>query len=205
MGKRSYIPALGRFLSPDPVKGGSANAYDYANQDPVNQFDLTGEYACNLKKKRNCGAWSSWNKFGRKTARKARQHHVPSAVSCAPAGCRSRCTAPGCTGGWGGGGGGDFWGDVIHWAGKSAATAYHRILKEASTVVAGGHPASGAALQEELTHALGSSFSKQYAGCLQGVAESYFEVPTHIWALGTKGNIAGWSYVAVSCFVGAVQ
>ncbi len=43
MGKRSYIPALGRFLSLDPVKGGSANAYDYANQDPVNNFDLTGE------------------------------------------------------------------------------------------------------------------------------------------------------------------
>jgi RHS repeat-associated protein len=43
MGKRSYVPALGRFLTMDPVKGGSANAYDYANQDPVNNFDLTGE------------------------------------------------------------------------------------------------------------------------------------------------------------------
>lgn len=42
MGVRSYVPALGRFLSPDPIKGGSANAYDYANQDPVNNFDLTG-------------------------------------------------------------------------------------------------------------------------------------------------------------------
>jgi RHS repeat-associated protein len=43
MGRRSYVPALGRFLTLDPVPGGSANAYDYANQDPVNAFDLNGE------------------------------------------------------------------------------------------------------------------------------------------------------------------
>ncbi len=42
MGVRSYIPAVGRFISVDPVQGGSANAYDYANQDPINTFDLTG-------------------------------------------------------------------------------------------------------------------------------------------------------------------
>jgi RHS repeat-associated protein len=42
MGKRSYVPAIGRFVSTDPVQGGSANAYDYGNADPVNQFDLTG-------------------------------------------------------------------------------------------------------------------------------------------------------------------
>jgi RHS repeat-associated protein len=42
MGVRSYVPSMGRFTSVDPVVGGSANNYDYANQDPVNQFDLDG-------------------------------------------------------------------------------------------------------------------------------------------------------------------
>ena len=43
MGARSYVPAVGRFLSSDPIVGGSANAYDYANADPVNQFDPSGK------------------------------------------------------------------------------------------------------------------------------------------------------------------
>jgi len=42
MGARVYSPIVGRFLQIDPVRGGSANNYDYANADPINQKDLTG-------------------------------------------------------------------------------------------------------------------------------------------------------------------
>jgi len=45
MGTRYYDPSLGRFTQVDPIAGGSANAYDYANCDPVNQADPNGTMA----------------------------------------------------------------------------------------------------------------------------------------------------------------
>ena len=48
MGVRSYVPSLGRFLSPDPVVGGSANAYEYTGGDPINAVDLDGRKKCYL-------------------------------------------------------------------------------------------------------------------------------------------------------------
>jgi hypothetical protein len=42
MGVRLYSPTAGRFLSVDPVAGGSCNNYDYTCQDPANKFDLDG-------------------------------------------------------------------------------------------------------------------------------------------------------------------
>jgi RHS repeat-associated protein len=44
MGARSYVPQLGRFLQPDPIPGGSANAYTYTYGNPVNSVDPSGEY-----------------------------------------------------------------------------------------------------------------------------------------------------------------
>lgn len=42
MGERLYESTTGRFLSVDPVPGGSANRYDYCDQDPLNQYDTSG-------------------------------------------------------------------------------------------------------------------------------------------------------------------
>jgi RHS repeat-associated protein len=45
MGARSYIPQLGRYLQPDPIPGGSANAYTYVFGDPINNSDPSGAFA----------------------------------------------------------------------------------------------------------------------------------------------------------------
>ena len=57
MGARPYDPTTGRFLSVDPVPGGSLNNYDYADQDPVNDYDLNGESACSKH------GWLQWSGF----------------------------------------------------------------------------------------------------------------------------------------------
>jgi RHS repeat-associated protein len=42
MGARPYDPTLGRFITTDPVDGGSLNTYDYADQDSIDVYDLDG-------------------------------------------------------------------------------------------------------------------------------------------------------------------
>ncbi|MFC8724436.1 DNRLRE domain-containing protein [Streptomyces bacillaris] len=62
MGVRLYNPQTGRFLSLDPVYGGSANAYDYTNADPLNQYDLDGRFSCGWCKSAGRWAWKNkWN------------------------------------------------------------------------------------------------------------------------------------------------
>ncbi|MFD8463496.1 DNRLRE domain-containing protein [Streptomyces cyaneofuscatus] len=52
MGVRLYDPAIGRFLSVDPVPNGNATAYEYCAADPIGCTDLTGAY--------KISRWSPW-------------------------------------------------------------------------------------------------------------------------------------------------
>lgn len=69
MGVRLYDPSQGRFLSMDPVPGGSDNAYEYAGADPNNQVDLDGKWHRWRTKYYFWGkvvghSWSYWDYWG---------------------------------------------------------------------------------------------------------------------------------------------
>jgi len=52
MGVRLYNPVTGRFLSVDPVPGGTDNPYVYV-LNPTDQFDLNGQW----------GHWRRWSRW----------------------------------------------------------------------------------------------------------------------------------------------
>jgi RHS repeat-associated protein len=54
MGVRLYTPTLGRFLTTDPITGGSASPYAYPT-DPINTYDLNGQW----------WSWLNWKNAAR--------------------------------------------------------------------------------------------------------------------------------------------
>jgi RHS repeat-associated protein len=60
MGARPYSPTTGRFLAVDPMPGGSLNTYDYASQNPINAYDLSGQW-CYYGWGWNCPTPGPWH------------------------------------------------------------------------------------------------------------------------------------------------
>jgi RHS repeat-associated protein len=123
MGARPYQPLLGRFLTVDPIEGGTPNAYVYVH-DPINDFDLTGM----------CSRWNLPCKAleaAKKAAKKAYKH-----VTVGYGGCLFVCVGVKFQGGYLSFSGGEFGfslkaGPTVGWATKQAV--------DRERCAAGGH------------------------------------------------------------------
>lgn len=185
MGARSYVPALGRFLTPDPILGGSDNPYDYANQDPINLFDLTGECAHPGRGKCYGPPTPAKIRIKKKTKRIAKAHNMT-----VPVVRPNRCRAIGCRGTLNGTARG----------GPIDATLQD-IANSASNYIVSHWNATVAEVREHILPALEGPASKMAGGCAKGVVEARNETGGLVGHPGGKQVIFGYSFV--KCVVGA--
>ena len=69
MGAREYDPALGRFVSADPLKGEPTDPqrrdrYTYTGNNPLTRYDLNGLYWGESYVDAAVGTWNDWREGG---------------------------------------------------------------------------------------------------------------------------------------------
>jgi RHS repeat-associated protein len=188
MGVRSYVPQIGRFISPDPVSGGSANSYDYANQDPVNAFDLTGERPClHVYEGGRCDPYHWW----RKAHRASRRHNIQYAIVK-----KRGCTAVACTVKWGGGGSGaDPVGDWVE-----------GVVNNAVDYLIHHNPVDPQLMKRRMEEIYGvesSAGGRRAVSCAKAATEGWLET-TALRVSSPLGFLASVAYTATRCGVGAI-